>query len=940
MRYPTLTLVLIGCLLPTLTWGDDPANVDPAPLSQADQSLRGLLSTEDLEGVSRMHGILRELIHAQISGSLKPLVQMRTDTGLDIGQSYLIRGDRIVVDLTVHGNPEQALDTLREHTDVTVLGVASTPTYSIISIASAAEDLLFVSRMPQLAQAMPAQVMSGRVEHQSTDGPPASVRAQGLADNQAEAALEIEAVRRVFTNLDGTGISIGTLSDSANQLGGGIASSQATGDLPGNAIVSVLADGNSTNGDEGRAMMELIHDIAPSLSSLSFATAFGGQATFANNIALLANAGMDIINDDVVHFSEPYYQDGVVAQAVSNFINQGGIYYALNHNFANLSYENTYNDSNGNGRHNYAANDSFMQITVGRGTVANPRRISIGLQWAQPWGSATSDLDLQLWNAGFTGLLGTGGSVNNIGGNPIERVSLQNTGAPFTAHIAVRSIAGSTAGLTFKFIIFDNGAATTINEFTNDAAGTLTPHAATPQSIAIGAAPYFNRDAAKAFSGIGPHRRFFDDNGNPVGPFTLTKPDFMSVDESNTTFFGRDIPNDLDTLPNFSGTSAATPNAAAVGALMLQAAGGPGSLDARDIKEYLTMSAIDIGPEGYDLTYGNGRIHALGAVVLAQGGASPETTLYLNQFGDSQSNRNLFATSDVDTFIYSSNNSGEVTVDVREISFELDPMLAVFVPDFSLRIGVDYNSGADVDDARMVFNSSPSFPYLAEVLSESELTSSADFTIEIDAPDQVVVDRSGNLNGNFDDLGINDSLIARGDSDYFQYTAPVSGDLDIDLTPTGFSGLIRLFNDQGTFLEATSVSSGSTGRLNVSQVDAGNVYVIQIVPEQYLGFGNYSLDVNFTGQQFELAVERVGSGSGRIISDGISGINCGSDCNELYPPGTTVALVANANLGDTFIGWQGSCIPTANRCVVLMNASKTISALFAGSGPIFSDGFE
>lgn len=114
-----------------------------------------------------------------------------------------------------------------------------------------------------------------------------------------------------------------------------------SGDLPDN--VNVLADilEPITIGgvelppiDEGRAMMQLIHDVAPG-ANLLFHTAFSTEPTnshlefqrasaqvFADGIRALAAAGADIIVDDIGIFTEPFFQDGIIAQAVDEVVHK------------------------------------------------------------------------------------------------------------------------------------------------------------------------------------------------------------------------------------------------------------------------------------------------------------------------------------------------------------------------------------------------------------------------------------------------------------------------------------------------------------------------------------------------------------------------------------------------------------------------------------------
>ena len=80
--------------------------------------------------------------------------------------------------------------------------------------------------------------------------------------------------------------------------------------------------------DEGRGMGQIIYKMAPK-ARIGFATANGGEVNFANNIrALAAMPGFeyppeiqkgfkaDAICDDVGYSDEPFFQDGLIGNAV------------------------------------------------------------------------------------------------------------------------------------------------------------------------------------------------------------------------------------------------------------------------------------------------------------------------------------------------------------------------------------------------------------------------------------------------------------------------------------------------------------------------------------------------------------------------------------------------------------------------------------------------
>jgi hypothetical protein len=163
----------------------------------------------------------------------------------------------------------------------------------------------------------------------------------GATDSQGIVQHRVDKI----PGIDGSGITVGVMSDSydTNVAPNSAAADIATGDLPGagNPLgntepVVVLQDWPAAS-DEGRAMLQIVHDMAPK-ARLGFATANGGEVNFANNIRALAgfpgapNAvpgfKADVIVDDIIYLAEPFFQDGIVAQAVDEVAAAGVSYFS------------------------------------------------------------------------------------------------------------------------------------------------------------------------------------------------------------------------------------------------------------------------------------------------------------------------------------------------------------------------------------------------------------------------------------------------------------------------------------------------------------------------------------------------------------------------------------------------------------------------------------
>ncbi|MDB4673339.1 S8 family serine peptidase [Verrucomicrobiales bacterium] len=465
----------------------------------------------------------------------------------------------------------------------------------------------------------------------------------GLVASQGDVALRTNLGRDLSPGFSGEGITIGTLSDSfakAPAPATSVEDDVSNGDLPSG--VQVLGEFTQAATDEGRAMMQIIHDLAPGVSQ-QFFTAFNGQASFANGIRVLADAGSDIIVDDVFYFAEPFFQNGVIAQAVNDVTEDGVVYFSAAGNSGRQSYQSPFRTAtgqtglSGGPLHDFdpgPATDAFLNLTIPVGSA-----LTFVMQWDQPFVSVSgapgsqSDIDVFVTGSGngqFQVL--NGAFANNVGGDAVDIFTFTNDGsididglpgADTQFNMAVEGIAGPIPGV-IKILFLDSGPFS-VNEFDTQS-GTLVGHANAESCIAVAAAPFFGTPAfgvtppqLESFSSPGGNAMLFADDGTRLEqPLNTAQPRITAADGGNTTFFGSDLssgfPSESDTFPNFFGTSAAAPHAAAVAGLILEKAGGPGSLTPLDVDTILRATAIDMGAPGIDEESGAGLIDTQAAL--------------------------------------------------------------------------------------------------------------------------------------------------------------------------------------------------------------------------------------------------------------------------------------------------------------------------------------
>ena len=568
------------------------------------------------------------------------------------GQFVQVAGNRILIDARAATDGDELLADLKQ------LGLTRASRYGDIVSGllpySAIENALELSSL------------------RSISASPPPIRHAGSITSQGDVALRANIARSSF-GVDGTGVTVGVISDSFDTLGGA-ATDILTGDLPAGGV-PVLNGESTLCGtvvfcvDEGRAMLQIIHDVAPG-ADLMFQSGIDGIAAYANAIANLAANGADIIVDDLLIINEPMFQDGIVAQAVDAAVADGVAYYTAAGNSGRQSYEAPFDDSGeifcieilppeGDceptfervGRmHDFDPGpgvDNYLNITVPVNGI-----MTIAMQWDQPYGGAgpTSDHDILLLDG--TGQIYVPGGIsandNIITGEGWEAFRFDNNevltlGTEFSIIITYDDVdsIGPPASLV-KLVIF--GQDITMNEWATNS-GALFGHPNAAAAEAVGAAFYMDTPEngvsppiLRPFSSAGGTPILFDTDGVALAqPEVRQAPEIVAVDGVNTTFFFDDSIGN-DGIDDFVGTSAAAPHAAGVAALVLEAK--PTALP-EQLNGALQLSAIDMGSAGVDFDSGHGLIQADAAIaaVLASyskdmGGNGPADILWVNAATD------------------------------------------------------------------------------------------------------------------------------------------------------------------------------------------------------------------------------------------------------------------------------------------------------------------
>ena len=557
----------------------------------------------------------------------------------------------VAIEALAVSDPNKLLEQLR------TLGIVDSGILgSMVSGWLPVSSLVSASRLSELKQLRPSRVVQAQA---------------GLVPGDGDQAMKSDQVRRLF-QVDGSGVSVGAISNSYDLLEGE-STMVMNGELPGpgnpmgrlepvtvldEIIPEDLFPGSLP--DEGRAMLEIVHDVAPG-ASLLFSTGIP-VTSFVSSIGKLADAGADIIVDDLIFFASPWFQQDPLYNEIRRVTREGVTYFSAAGNAGTNSYESRFRPTPPTTLtifdsdivigdyilHDFNPSDevdAYQPIDIPAGGITD-----IFVQWDDPFASVCAgcpgaDTEIDIFFA-----LERGNPATIIGGGIFDSVFIGNDGSVMNGdavEAASLDLFDSPEGGTAYLMIGKRLSAPGPNpdpgffkwiDFGNASAGRYATNSSTivgfrnaPFVIAVGASEANDAQSqlergeapeVRGFSSRGRTPFLFDAQGNRLTtPLVTKKPDVVGPDNVRSSFFG--FLDESTGERRFPGTSAAAPNIAGAAALLIESA-KPNTINRRVIRRALRAGAVDMDDpktqrfdQGFDFATGTGFVDARKSAVFS-----------------------------------------------------------------------------------------------------------------------------------------------------------------------------------------------------------------------------------------------------------------------------------------------------------------------------------
>jgi len=382
---------------------------------------------------------------------------------------------------------------------------------------------------------------------------------------------------RNTTNLSGKGVKVGIISDGVTSLDAVV----TAGELPSN--IHILS--NSIGGDEGTAMLQVVHDIAPD-AELYFSDRGSSQIEFVQAMDRLISDGCRIICDDITYV-EPFFEDGYIARNIRDRVLSYDILYITSAgNFAREHYQAPFNGYMNQGYlwHDFQGANGSKDLKF----TAPPHSAGhVILQWDDRFSESSNNYDLFLYNDEMREI-GRSVKIQDGDDDPMEYCRFVNENDS-SKDFYVRVVQAGGENRTIELYVLPlGGSQVSMDPCVPE--DSMFGQQAVPEAISVGAViPDLNRTTVEPYSSRGPVTIKYP------APELRQKPE-LSAPDNILVSTGKGV------LGSFSGTSASAPHIAGMSALLWE---GNTELKADEVKRSL-LNATPSSATGWNPDTGFG----------------------------------------------------------------------------------------------------------------------------------------------------------------------------------------------------------------------------------------------------------------------------------------------------------------------------------------------